>query len=310
MSTKREDCILIFMPFNKDNGMLVKELVKSGKKVRVVTENLKQGRNLFYDFIEKLEGLYELPGDNFSENMKEITKIKNGVAPNIVLILSHNNSNESQAGINTIKSKTFPNFNKINPMDKSQSQFESSVNIINFFKSKENYKLKIKKFILVNVDNCEQIVHNNKYGGIEPIYNYYTEKLIRDSKLNYLIVRINDIMPMTVNTFTKLLERVIEGKAYKKDSTIDLGEIGKMPNFKNNFFKVFGLTPFLLDYYLYTNQSVLNMLKTQKIQNNEPPVVSNNFTRAGSEVKIAKTFLAAGIILKVTSFMFKKVFLF
>jgi len=181
MISKKEDCILIFMQFTSENEMLVREIVKSGRKVRLVTGDLKVGRIKLYDIIEKLDGIYNISSDgNWDAKIEEITKIKNGISPNIVMIIS-------PEGPLSRFYFTYPTTTE----GLECIHFNFYQKVINYFTSKENYGMSLKKFILVNIDtsNYEKIYRPLGHFNFRSFMNYQTEKTIKNSGLNYIILR-------------------------------------------------------------------------------------------------------------------------
>ncbi len=173
MITKGDDCYLIFTSMGDEHLSIINKLIEQNKKIRIATYDLPTARKYFSDVIDKLDGLYEINIDNLPQNqitphiykkLSESIRIKNGRTPNIVMILSD---------------------------DWQCKTFDYYVNIVNYFKSKENYKLILKKIIYLDINSHKySSMTNEAYKFDKNFYlNVCIQNLIRQSGINHLILK-------------------------------------------------------------------------------------------------------------------------
>jgi hypothetical protein len=304
MITKKEDCVLIFIPVTMENGTLIRELVKSGKRVRVVLEHLKLGKKNLFDILEKLDGVYELPkNSNWNQKMNEITKVKNGVAPNIVLILS-----TGSAEYTTLNTDPYDIKDKLDC-----KQFDINVKIINYFKS--SYQLSLKKFIFVNIDQKSSSV-KFKPGSFDlnACLSYQTEKLIKDSHLNYLILRTTQLnndktnYGMNLETFRNIIFLIFKGEIFKNNAVVDFGKDYFLQN-KNSLFytlKFFPQDIYILHNYFKMHNNFNSSNSSNSNNSRTTSIINSKHYREDITFKVFHHAFIAGVTLKFASFLWKK----
>lgn len=230
MNLKEEKCVLIYAPLNEKSSFIINELLDSNLRLRILTNNLKGFKHKFFCIWEKFESVtqIDLNAQNFKKQREKYLEPRNGIAPEYVIFLKLQNSDE-----NTILSE---------------------MELINFFKTKKQIKkliyLKIndKKGKLTSLPNefvtsaISSDVEKSKI-YLDSIYDYYIEAAIRQSGMNYLIIQnlkvpsevsvlcednmvfnnitdviLNDIYSVKIENFKELIIKVLNGKIFVDDS--------------------------------------------------------------------------------------------
>lgn len=226
MKLKNEKCVLIIAPFNNKSSYIIKDLLDSNLKIRVVTDNLKEFKKCFFDVWEKFESVsqLELNYSKFTTNKEKYFEKKNGTAPEYIIFLKLQNHKEDV--------------------------FLQEMDLINFLRKKKH----IKKLIYVEVNNKNkerifsltyprQMINCDQY-PIQNILDYYLESAIRRSGINYVIVKNLDVQcgsslinedHVTFSTlenyllkrinlidyknFKEFIYKILNGKIFPHDST-------------------------------------------------------------------------------------------
>jgi hypothetical protein len=249
MKFKNEKCILIIAPFNEKSSYIIKDLLDSNLKIRIVTDNLKEFKKCFFDLWEKFESVSQLEMNylKFTKQKEKYFETKYGTTPEYVIFLKLQNHKEDT--------------------------FLHEMDLINFLPKQKN----IKKLIYVELNNTQRtcsltytsplIQTNHKY-SIQNILDYYLESTIRRSGINYLIIKNLDVQcdssvfsedHVTFSTlesfllkrinlinyknFKELINIILEGKIFTHDSTyiLDKDSLDSIVNYSS--------PQFIHDYY-------------------------------------------------------------
>jgi hypothetical protein len=263
MNLKKDDCLLIFAPNNLQGELLVREILKTGKKVRLATSDLKSTKRIFFDILEKFDSIREISFTSSSDfSLEELNRIKNGTLPTHLIFISSNDD--------VI-------------YNREAFYFYYAYKIMFFFGKQKN----IKKFIFINLKNFDtkpdpnvyikgnnnleiiKIIRrifekndNSKYHmiPIQRFYNNLLELMLKFSKMNYLIIQTgnfykkdkiinNEENTFDIENFSNIIKKTVENKIFKKNSVYkmdqksysDLKSLYSPPvvhEFYNYYFKV------------------------------------------------------------------------
>jgi hypothetical protein len=195
MSIKKEDCSLFFISENKISELLIKDLLNSEERIRLCLDDIKSTKKTYFDVVEKLDAIYYLNNEStmeeIRENLDDFIQIKNGTyARNIVFISKYNEELSKVTASNEYTSDL--------------KFLEKNIRIVQCLREiMKKYSLGPEKIVFVNLfENTDDILsrHNLQKNMLKTLYSYFSfrvyvtkilEKLIKESGLDYRIIRIN-----------------------------------------------------------------------------------------------------------------------
>lgn len=281
MNIKKDECILVMTPFNKQSEIIIRDLVKSGMKIKLGIDNIKTAKQNLFDIWEKFDSVnqfeinYESDDYNLNRKIQELISIKKGRHPNTMLIMTKNTDLENE---------------KVNFIE-NLKLVERNIMMIKYLLSKEMiFTLTPNKLIFINlIDNEEKI--NNSFNTLKQFINDYFEQKLRELWIkkgkSYSIVRVNNDENNNISTLISNLTYL----DINCDITVNDGSYLYNPYFKH--------IPFMREYFKFSNYNLYRRtIKQGKLF--QPKIDFNK--------EIAKNCFLIGISLRLTSFLFKKLF--
>jgi hypothetical protein len=300
MNLKEEKCVLIYAPLNEKSSLIINELLDSNLRLRILTNNLKGFKHKFFYIWEKFESVTQIDINppNFKKQREKYFEPRNGIAPEYVIFLKLQDSDENS--------------------------MLSEMELINFFKTKKQ----IKKLIYVKINNKKGKIQSQSNlfvpsaissdlekskNYLDNIYDYYIEAAIRQSGINYLIIQnlkvpsgvsvlsednmvfnnitdiiLNDIYSVKIENFKELILKVLSGKIFVDDSMYSIEKSSYDDIIK------YSTPQYLYDYYNFIYKD--NFLRKIKPEIN---IIKDN--RDKSRDYVVFSLLSIGFGLKVLS---------
>ena len=215
MSIKKEDCVLILMLDHNENKFLVRELIKSGKKVRLAISDLKNAKSTYFDIWERLDAVYpfevNLNKSEIKQKLIEMIGVKNGNHPNSIIFISR----YSEAGSSKLINK--------NNIKLDFKYIERNIKTLQVLKQeKHETKLFPTNIVFINCSDRPEKENNLKLNiSFRNYLNNLFERLIQESsdEFNCKIIRtpkikdkINDEQGVSSENLNSYVVKILEGK--------------------------------------------------------------------------------------------------